>query len=279
MPGTDSLKYNEVSFKASHNSYDRDESTHEQLNFHSQDPSRCGCRGLEFDIWRHSGEKERFFTVSHTQILSEGPPLSSYLGQLLSWHLNNPRHDVIFVTLDIKSSQGDLHTFPNEIDNYLKQFFNVNFIFRPSTLFFDGRLSLLQNVITFGWPQLVNMKDKFIFCLSGTEAWKNFYASLDPHSRLCFCDQDFDDNNSSIFPPSSGNVIFFNTHLFSAHHDKWKITIPRFKAKNLIVRAYEIDGEALWQNSLSAGVSALATNMVSGRSWAKVANAPFVQRK
>ncbi len=108
MADTDLLKYNEVTFKASHNSYDRDETTHEQLDFHHEDPSRCGCRGLEFDIWRHSDEKEKFFTVSHTQILTEGPPLAWYLGLLLSWHLNNPGHDVILITLDIKSHMGKL---------------------------------------------------------------------------------------------------------------------------------------------------------------------------
>ena len=33
------LKYHEVSFKASHNSYDRDEAIHDQLKYHSNNPS------------------------------------------------------------------------------------------------------------------------------------------------------------------------------------------------------------------------------------------------
>jgi hypothetical protein len=278
MPGTNNLLYNEVSFKASHNSHDRNEITHEQLLFHERNPSTCGCRGLEFDIWRHSDETERFFTVSHTQVFKEGPPLAWYLGLLLSWHLNNSWHDVILVTIDIKSSHGEVKTFPHEIDQYLKEYFNSHIIFRPSMLFHDKKKSLCENVIEFGWPQLGAMKDKFIFCLSGTDEWKNFYASLDPINRLCFCDKDFDDDDNNVSAPLSGNFIFFNTHVYSNDYNTWKITIPKFKGRNLIVRAYEIDGEGLWHKAQSAGASVLATNKVSGAGWAKVGNSPFALR-
>ena len=53
------LKYHQASFKGSHNSYDRNEPIHEQLLYHPGDVSRCGCRALEFDIWRHSDDKEK----------------------------------------------------------------------------------------------------------------------------------------------------------------------------------------------------------------------------
>lgn len=279
MANTDNLPYSEVSFKASHNSYDRDETTHEQLVFHLNDPARCGCRGLELDIWRHSDRVQGFFTVSHTQDFGqEGPPLTYYLGLLLSWHLNNPGHDVVTITIDIKSSHGSYFTFPDEIDNYLREYFYENIIFKPSSVLHTDKYSLCRNVIEYGWPILGDMRDKFIFCLSGTTEWKNYYASLNMHERLCFADQDFDDNDESFVPPSDGNFVFFNTNIFSDHHDTWKVTIPKFKPRHLIVRAYEIDGQQLWDRSLSAGVSILATNEVSGRSWAKVADAPFTQR-
>ena len=64
------MKYHEVSFKQSHNSYERKEDPHVTLTFHSQDPGNAGCRGLEYDIWRHSdatgGKSVGYFTVAHT---------------------------------------------------------------------------------------------------------------------------------------------------------------------------------------------------------------------
>jgi len=48
------MKYNQASYKQSHNSYDRDEDSHETLLFHPDNPGNAGCRGLEYDIWRHS---------------------------------------------------------------------------------------------------------------------------------------------------------------------------------------------------------------------------------
>jgi hypothetical protein len=276
MPYSDALKYHEVTFKASHNSYDRDEPTLQQLAFHPEDPSRCGCRGLELDIWRHSDQQERFFTVSHSDP-DGGNALSWYLKQLLSWHNNNPAHDVILVTLDIKSTHGDSHTFPNEIDNYLRTYFSPQIIFAPAGLYYDRNISLCENVVRFGWPQMSTLRGHFIFCLSGTEAWKNYYAQ-EPLSRCCFSDQDFDDDNINATPPRTGNFVFFNTHIWSDHYNTWKVTIPRFKAANMIVRAYEVDGETLWSRAKAAGVSALATNMVSGRSWARVGDSAFDRR-
>ncbi len=145
-------------------------------------------------------------------------------------------------------------------------------------LFRDRERSLCENVIQFGWPQLKLLKDKFIFCLSGTNEWKEFYASGDLFGRLCFSDKDFDDGDKNVQPPSRGNFVFFNTNLYSDKHDVWKVTIPRFGAKNLIVRAYQIDGETLWQNATNAGVSALATDQISGKSWATVGDSAFALR-
>ena len=130
------MKYHEVSFKQSHNSYDRDEDSHVTLTFHSDDLGNAGCRGLEYDIWRHSdatgGKSVGYFTVAHTG--GGGPPFASYLGYLLSWHRANPRHDVIFVTVDIKSSGGSKEVFPDEIDTYMREWFNEKLVFTPRHL-------------------------------------------------------------------------------------------------------------------------------------------------
>ena len=272
------MKYHEVSFKASHNSYERNESIHEQLRFFASDPSRCGCRGLEFDIWRHSNETERFFTVSHSNP-SGGYPLAYYLGLLLSFHVNQPQHDPIFVTIDIKSTNGSIQSLPQEIDSYFKRYFTEALIFKPSQLFFNRRLSLCENVIQNGWPDTSAMKGKFLFCLSGTKSWKTFYADSGIRDRLCFSDMDIGDNDSNPFVPAKGNIVIFNMHIWTDHFNTWKNTLPLYFNRNLLTRVYEADGEALWNKAQTRSATVIATNKVSGKSWAKVGSTSFAKRK
>lgn len=44
------LPYHESCFKASHNSYERDEDLHEQLRWNASQPAQGGCRGLELGL-------------------------------------------------------------------------------------------------------------------------------------------------------------------------------------------------------------------------------------
>jgi hypothetical protein len=272
------MKYHEVSFKASHNSYERDEPIDEQLTFLPGDPAHGGCRGLEFDIWRHSGAKERLFTVHHS-ISIAGYPLAYYLGLMLAFHLNQPDHDPILVTIDIKSSSGAIPPFPNEIDGYISRFFNRDLVFTPGQLFKIPGVTLCENVVRLGWPDIKDMRGKFIFCLSGTPAWKNFYATLDPSKQLCFVDKEVDDDDPNLVIPIRGNFVFFNMNIFTSNFPIWKNTLPLFLKKNLITRVYEVNKEPLWDKALHAAASAIATNQVSGKSWAKVGSSPFVKRK
>ena len=272
------MKYHDVSFKASHNSYERNESIHEQLRFFPSDPSRCGCRGLEFDIWRHSNQTERFFTVSHSNP-SGGYPLAYYLGLLLSFNVNQPQHDPIFVTIDIKSSNGSIQNLPQEIDSYFRRYFSEALIFKPRQLLFNRRLSLCENVIQNGWPDTSAMKGKFIFCLSGTASWKTFYANSGIGDRLCFSDMDIDDDDTTPFLPSRGNIVIFNMHIWTANFNTWKNTLPLYFNRNLLTRVYEADGEALWNKAQTRSATVIATNKVSGKSWAKVGSAAFAKRK
>ena len=49
------MKYNQVSYKQSHNSENRNEDVDEKFSPGTRTtPGWGGCRGLEYDIWRHS---------------------------------------------------------------------------------------------------------------------------------------------------------------------------------------------------------------------------------
>ena len=63
-PSTHSWLYSETSFKASHNSYDRDERPLSfQLGWRAK-PHQDGCRGLELDL--HQSHDLWLWSVSHT---------------------------------------------------------------------------------------------------------------------------------------------------------------------------------------------------------------------
>lgn len=269
--------YNQLAFKASHNSYQRDEDLHQQLHRDPAETWQGGCRGLEIDITRHSdssgGTSLGFFQVSHDQGGS-GPPLANYLGYLLSWHLADGGHDPIFVDLDIKSEAGDATTFPDEIDNYLREWFSAPLLFTPGDLVGTSGLELVAYVRKNGWPALADLAGKFIFCLSGYDKWKSLYARTDPTRRLCFADFDVKDTAGSS-PVSSGWRAVANVHLWSDDYDDWKHLIPKLRADAFLVRGYVLNGESLWDKAFGAGINVLATDKVRDHSWATVGSEPF----
>ena len=270
------MKYHEVSFKQSHNSYDRDEDSHVTLTFHSDDLGNAGCRGLEYDIWRHSdatgGKSVGYFTVAHTG--GGGPPFASYLGYLLSWHLANPRHDVIFVTVDIKSSGGSKEVFPDEIDTYMREWFNEKLVFTPrhlSPLSDDFVAYVKKN----GWPEVDSLRGRFIFCLSGNNDWKSFYAKTNARRRLCFADADFDDSKRATVP-TRGQRIIYSSNLYTSNAGTWQKSIGSLRAANLIIRGYVLNGEGLWGKAKAGKLNLFATDKVTGHGWAHVGATPFV---
>ncbi len=275
----DVLGFDKIIFKASHNSYERDETLSEQLKFNSNKPYNCGCMGLELDIWRHSSAytpsqsiNKNYFTVSHTTPGST--TLSSYFNQILEWHNGNPKHNVVLITLDIKSSEGGYDNFHNEIDTYLKCYFNENLIFKPKQLIKNAALSLCENVINTGWPAISasELIGKFIFCLSGNKDWKSTYAKTNLNARYCFSDLDKSDSDDAVSPPIKGDIVFFNFHIYDKNKGIWLNTIPLFAKKRLITRAFIANSENNWNNCIKANVSAIATDKVSNHDWAKVSD-------
>lgn len=272
MTNIQETPYQNLVFKTSHNSYDRDESIQDQLDFNATQTYQCGCRGIELDIWRHSSDKmnKGYFTVNH--LTNGGENLSEYLDDLSDWHGDNPNHDVVWVTLDIKSSDGDKNKFPDEIDSYLTNYFGRSLIKTPKDLFpalTDS--NKLSDVLAAqgGWPVLSSLKNHFIFCLSGNEDWKKVYYHNNS-TRICFADcSDIDkltEPNSRIVynvESGSGNQSDFNTLM----------------NKKMMIRVYDVNSESDWNKAIGMGANLLATDKVSDNSWAAVSdNSLFAQR-
>ena len=274
-----SLGYDYVAFKASHNSYDRDESIVEQLRWNDAKRYDGGCRSVEFDIVRHSdgshGTSISYFQVSHEQG-GEGKPLADYLAELQAFHAEDPGHGPVMVCLDIKSKEGDFKVFPDEIDAYLRTWFPKALIFAPGRAIADAGKDLVANLQQNGWPLLSDLTGMFVFCLAGNEQWKSYYADHMPTQRLCFADLDMEVNPLYPFAPEvSGNRAIINLHLYSDQYAMWSVLVPGLRAQRLIVRGWVINGSDLWKKAQGAGVNALATDKISNNEWAVIGTEPF----
>jgi Phosphoinositide phospholipase C, Ca2+-dependent len=268
--------YNRLTFKASHNSYESPYSMHQLLSWDQTQPYKFGCRGLEIDFTRHSddslGRSIGYFQVTHKQGGS-GLPLAYYLGQFLSYHLNHPQHDPIFITLCIKSQDGSIEPFPQEMDNYLRTWFYEPAIFRPKKMLVKG-MDLFRSVEANGWPSGGEIRNHFFLCLSGTEAWKAFYADSDIEQRLCFADIDFPDDQPNPAFFRSGNRIIANMNVFTDDFPYWKIAVTELHRAGMLVRGYRVNSHELWGKSLVAHLNVIATDDVESK-WANVGSEPF----
>ncbi|TYP98797.1 calcium-dependent phosphoinositide phospholipase C [Tenacibaculum adriaticum] len=275
------LKYHQIVFKGSHNSYERNESIGEQLTRYVKSDGKTSengnCMGVELDIWRHTSSftpngdiSDNFWTVNHTSGLF-GDKLSKYLNELKQWHDGSPDHYPIMVKLDIKSTGGGFQNFHDQIDTYLKRYLGENLIFKPNTLFTNPNVDLATNVSQYGWPSINEMRGKYIFVLTGNESWGETYAGINLRdSRLCFTMKEMPADREDVYPPNGGNKVFFNFHIYNSNKDKWTKSIPRFASKNYISRVYIANSQDNFDNSIGAKVSCISTDKVNNHGWAIV---------
>lgn len=264
-----SLPYNQVSFKASHNSYDRNEPLVQQLRWNPSQPWQCGCRGLELDISQSSTGNN--WSVSHDPgYSSRDTQLYTCLQQLAEWARQDSSHDVVTLYLDLKEVQPG---FEDGLDQYVSQYL-ASPVYRPADLM-GGQATVPDGARVNGWPTLSALAGKFIIVLSGDDDAKAAYAKDNPRARLCFADRSCDPDEV----PDSDDRVFFNYHLYSADTPEWS-AVFRGQATNpaSICRGWVLNGGDLWNSALNAGCNVLATDKVSDNQWAMVSSrAPFLR--
>jgi hypothetical protein len=160
------------------------------------------------------------------------------------------------------------------MDTYLREWFDEQAIFPPNEILIAGK-SLLQSVNASGWPTPSQMQGRVIFCISGTESWKSFYAGLSPATRLCFADLDFSDDSNELKRPADGNRIVANLNLFADHFAHWKPATEQLHELGFLVRGYVINDAKLWQFARQSSVNILATDQVRGTTFASVGTGVF----
>lgn len=265
------LRYNQVSMKASHNSYQRDETITEQISWNSEKNYNCGCGELELDI--SQSDDGLSWSVGHVPGYHKYyRQLSSFLSDLMVWSNNNPGHDVITLYLDLKHTATD--DFPDQLDQYIMERFLVD-MFSPGTLMTNAA-TLSQGVLdNGGMPYLEELKGKFIICLTGNSGDKEKYATTSPKERLCFADKDTDCDQM----PSDDHCVFFNFHIYHSKRDDWMEIFKKcVLLSNVIIRAYIANSEDNWDDCLSSGCNLIATDKISNYQWAEVGDTRFVKR-
>lgn len=269
-----SWPYNEVIFKASHNSQDRDERPiTRQLETERHRPHQGGCRGLELDL-KESPDLP-MWSVDHDRHRTEADrQLTAFLDHLRRWSGMNPGHDVVTVHLDLKDAARHRRTFPHYLDATIGETLGRSLLYTPGDLMGRKR-SLVAAAMASGWPTLEALQGRFILCLTGderAESTKAAYA-VGIRNRLCFVD-------SLVRPedplPSltKGNRVFMN---FDARVSwDWADRAKWFaQQRGFITRAFIVNDQGLWDRVVAADTNIVATDRIRNHEWAHVGDQPF----
>ena len=263
--------YNEVKFKSSHNSYNRDEHILDQIEWKGS--YEYGCRGLEFDL--SQSEDGRHFSVGHLPWYNDDAPhLSQYLNELRVWSMENPLHDCLTIHLDLKSCQEN---FIEELDQYISKYLDEGsdtFLLKPGE-FTHQSDSLIEGLSKHGWPSLNDLRGKFIFCISGGGKDKEKYANHNFKERLCFADVDININEI----PKLSNQVFLNYKLNTWNETTWQNTFQLTKNRysQAIIRGYVLNNSNIWNDAINSKCNILSTNKICHHEWSLIGDTPFVK--
>ena len=290
MPGWTSqtlprLRYDEAAFKASHNSYERDERpVTTQFQRDHREPHQAGCRGIELDI-HQSRDFPTLWSVNHTGgfVGAVDRQFAMFLELLDRESTARPGHDVMTMTVDLKSVASGPSRFGDDLDSYVAAHFGTEKLFTPKDLkekFADQRSAGAPEA----WPLLRELKGRFVFCLSGKQSWKDHYRKRG--GGLCFTDQKADH-------PDDVGSLGKGPAFYNLNWEKWSRGIhspnARLRKKyvqalkklatdsKVVSRAYGLNDKRSWREARSLGVNILSTDKVRKHDWAKVGKRPFAR--
>lgn len=209
-PGV-SLRYNDVQWTASHNSYAQEKDVFFQLQ-------EWRLRSIEFDLHtkkRRLGATENApagdWLVYHTPSddFTNCRLLSDCLTRVKTFHDSNPRHDVITIFFDMEGVGEPGHT-EDDLYNLFRRALPQGAIFSPADLMAacPAAASLQEAVTREGcaWPLLSELEGKFLLVVSdGREAFLK--AGYDVKKDLVFL---VAKNPKASELQRDPNLVFFN---------------------------------------------------------------------
>jgi hypothetical protein len=292
---TASPAYNRSQQKGSHNTEQRDETLKDALDFHDQQPYQGGARNLEFDLVLSDVYLEPKFDWPST--LQHGGKYNWKLATLYdalmivhNWHLYNPGHEVVTISLDLKNAPkaddgSDGHaTYTQKIEETFTRALGAENLYTPGMLQ-GNAATLLDGARAQGWPTIDKLKDKFILVFTGSDSdspndpvtARRAYLSQDTKKRLAFVDIDQRTAGNDLNKPAykNGNRVFINIDFGSPG---WcELALKAQAAGGFATRTYTLNNERDWNEARRAAINILATDKVSNHKWAKVDDdAPIV---
>ena len=279
VPRVAAVPYSQAQSKASHNSYDRDETIPEQLLWDRSETWQGGCRAIEYDIvqsktdWRWSVQHDGSYNPD------EKDQLSTWLGVLREWADANPGHDIVTLYLDLKNAALSDQEFAARIDALLDASLGADNLYRPGELM-GNEPDLVRGAMANGWPLLEELSGKLIVVLSGGDggavgARKETYSTTDPASRLAFVDRACGAGTACRPVPASGARVFMNFN--ASGGEVWEPVSYAYATDSAFVsRGWTVNGASLWDTCLNAAyVNLIATDKIRNHDWATVGTGPF----
>ncbi len=286
LPATaGAASYNLSQQKGSHNTEERSETLPQALQFNPSQPYQAGCRNLEFDLVladTYLGPDDDWpSTLQHSGSYDwKVATLYDALMILHDWHLANPGHDVVTVTLDLKNAPGDDATYTAKVEETFEATLGADNLYTPGMLQRDAA-TLLAGARAYDWPSVDDLRNKFILVFTGADsdsavARRRRYLSQDTRTRLAFVDIDqrTAGNDPDKSPYTDGNRVFISIDYGSSG---WcDLAVQAQAAGGFATRAYVLNSAGDWDAAQRAAVNILATDKVSNYSWAQVGSAPIV---
>ncbi len=277
--------YNRSQQKGSHNTEQRDETLPQALTFDRAQPYQAGVRNLEFDLVLSNvflGPDDDWpSTLQHGGTYDwKLATLEDALRIVHNWHLANPGHEVVTISLDLKGAAGDDATYTRKIEQVFTRTLGAANIYTPGQLQ-GNAATLLAGARAQGWPMIEALRNRFILVFTGSDgdaavARRRAYLSRDPKQRLAFVDIDQRRAGSDLDKSpyyTDGNRVFINIDFGSAGWCELALAAP---GRGFATRAYTLNNQSDWNAALRATVDILATDKVRNSSWAKVGDAPIV---
>ena len=274
------LSYSKVAFKASHDSYERDElpiST--QFGDLGDKPWEGRCRGVELDL-NPSGRNWMWSVRPHRRIRA-GPPISGscYLADLARWHGDHPDHHVITVTLDLKDG-GPLDEKVNAQSELARQ--------SDATLAHSG--DAVFRLATFAAVTRRCSRARTGQASRGSPAGSSSSCRAAASSnlrrgrwrrRLLLHRPEILSRRQVHAGVHAQHRLLQRRHgrLDAAQRRALAAGAPRHRRNGrCIVRGYGINSAQTWTAARDAGLSMLSTDKVKGYEWATVGDDPFMPR-
>jgi hypothetical protein len=260
-PLLDVLPLNKVQLKGSHNSLRLSIPLYQQL---ALSPSEWSCHSVELDLVQ-SPEADAL-GVSHLGTYHDRvATLDVVLKELKSYSTHHKGHHVVLVWLDMQPNAmyGEDDHFVTLFDALLEKQIGSANIYTP-----DQIRKLPEN----DWPTLGELREKFIFVLSGRgfeESTKARQSVYEATGKYAFVDID----QRALTQPSADLNRFKDRRFLNIPINGWISQtswdlVHEAQKRGKITRGWAATSESRWTQALAEGINIIATEKIVGNSWA-----------